>query len=779
MCIFSSYACALLVFLTFTPLNIASWNNSYSSPHSSDSNNISIITHTNSVSQKSQRFLTWTEEAVSNSIHLVFTAAAHSMLYESFLSSTNASHILMCTSTLCPSRFCHACIANISVTPPSNMATALKIIRNLKIGNLVLLYDETAFQSMWSLSKFMSDISFAHVFHLSLRVDLSRQSEMEKLRRILRSVQSEKTHMYRHFIVICKEATTQKILREIVKIAPKKGLLSRQYFWIILSPITDTASLLHQLPPYANVLIMFNEKPECSHSLSNRESVINLVRQVASSCSMFDTSCFNNIRHALQNCSSSGTLVQLVSSITNETHEGLVTKWKRVATYSTVNNSLITTTSLFPNTFVDFAGSTLKMGANLITPYVIATGRTFVIKNVTCHELEGVYIDVVNILSERLNFRPCYLYPSDKLWGDYNESTGISTGLIGMAHHNEVDFVASCLAVSHSRAKAIDYSFPIISVSQGIIIRRQERPKSVVKFLRPFEWSVWMALCCALLITAIFKSIFSKISPLNGKSVLQKAVNNEAQVNQSVWNILSHILRQGTENTPFSISGRLLTIFLCFFSVVISTHYSANLYTILSLQDRKLPIESVEDLASQTDIRLILKNGTYLDNLFKSSRDMMIQSVNQKAVRYNMDSDEILAMIRNSSNGNLAFAWSHRMLRGYEAQDCDAFAVLPELFLKGLTAAYVWPKNSFFADKVNALLQTIVQSGYVEKRFDFWFKKLYGKPCPQQADKNAKFSPTVWADMSSMLTFCIILMIIASVFFSFEFFIRRPLARFK
>ena len=165
-----------------------------------------MTTSMSSESIKWQQLLT-AIRSDSDAIHFVFTDTSQSSLYASFLKSSNASHNLICTSILCHSP-CHACIANTTVTPRANMEAALAVLRHLNVRSLVILFDGAASSLTWRFADFLSNTSLMHVHHVSIRVDLSRNATVHKLRLLT----SDATRKCRYFITLCSENTTRAIL---------------------------------------------------------------------------------------------------------------------------------------------------------------------------------------------------------------------------------------------------------------------------------------------------------------------------------------------------------------------------------------------------------------------------------------------------------------------------------------------------------------------------------------------------------------------------------------
>ena len=104
-------------------------------------------------------------------------------------------------------------------------------------------------------------------------------------------------------------------------------------------------------------------------------------------------------------------------------------------------------------------------------------------------------------------------------------------------------------------------------------------------------------------------------------------------------------------------------------------------------------------------------------------------------------------MVSDSTDQTWAFAHYYTLLRGYEAKKCKILAVLPEQFMKDSTLALGWPKNSFFADEMNAVIQTMTESDHFQKRFELEMKQLVFRPCTKQSDTVTNFSPTDMKDI--------------------------------
>lgn len=78
---------------------------------------------------------------------------------------------------------------------------------------------------------------------------------------------------------------------------------------------------------------------------------------------------------------------------------------------------------------------------------------------------------------------------------------------------------------------------------------------------------------------------------------------NEFSISNSFWFALGAFMQQGSNISPRSISGRIAGSVWWFFTLIIVSSYTANLAAFLTVERMVTPINSAEDLASQTDVQ--------------------------------------------------------------------------------------------------------------------------------------------------------------------------------
>lgn len=91
------------------------------------------------------------------------------------------------------------------------------------------------------------------------------------------------------------------------------------------------------------------------------------------------------------------------------------------------------------------------------------------------------------------------------------------------------------------------------------------------------------------------------------------AATNEFSIPNSFWFALGAFMQQGCNISPRSISGRIAISSCWFFTLIIVSSYTANLAAFLTVDRLSVPLNSVEDLAGQTDVQYgtLLHGSTY------------------------------------------------------------------------------------------------------------------------------------------------------------------------
>jgi ionotropic glutamate receptor len=126
--------------------------------------------------------------------------------------------------------------------------------------------------------------------------------------------------------------------------------------------------------------------------------------------------------------------------------------------------------------------------------------------------------------------------------------------------------------------------------------------------MNPFSNTVWVCILFAYISVNIVLFVVTRFSPnewyVNSDDGKLK---NDFNFSNTIWFCSALLMQQGVDIVPKSTSGRLATSVWRFFTLIIISSYTANLAAFLTIERLEAPIEKVEDLAKQANIKVIIQ----------------------------------------------------------------------------------------------------------------------------------------------------------------------------
>ncbi|KAG5442823.1 Glutamate receptor ionotropic, delta-1, partial [Clonorchis sinensis] len=271
---------------------------------------------------------------------------------------------------------------------------------------------------------------------------------------------------------------------------------------------------------------------------------------------------------------------------------------------------------LFANRFWSFHGRMLKLGTVIEDPMVM------------CNEIRedgmlvnasGMIVDLLDILKERFDFRYEIYSSSDGMYGDMINDIHWN-GLIGDLLNKKFDFAAAAITVTKSRSKVVQYLGPFMEEKTSILMVIPTSPWGLFRMLQPFKLDVWLLLATCVILVGCLLYYMNRRSPLsahNQGSQMERTNDGEVSFSENLWCSIKSFLSQGLEVYPVASSAR--TILLSFWLLALLTRifWQADMTAHLTRKSNKLPINSLEELAAQDEIRPLLIKGTATYQMFK------------------------------------------------------------------------------------------------------------------------------------------------------------------
>ena len=181
----------------------------------------------------------------------------------------------------------------------------------------------------------------------------------------------------------------------------------------------------------------------------------------------------------------------------------------------------------------------------------------------------------------------------------------------------------AALTINYQREQAIDFTKPFLNLGISILYKRpQKKTPNLFSFLSPLSIEIWLYMIAAYLVVSFMLFVIARFSPYEWKNPhpcnqSSELVENQFTIMNSLWFTIGSLMQQGTDLNPHAPSVRVISCAWAFFTLILISSYTANLAAFLTVQRMQTPIENVEDLARQTEIKYGSVLGGSTQNFFK------------------------------------------------------------------------------------------------------------------------------------------------------------------
>ena len=173
------------------------------------------------------------------------------------------------------------------------------------------------------------------------------------------------------------------------------------------------------------------------------------------------------------------------------------------------------------------------------------------------------------------------------------------------------------------------------------------------------------------------------------------------------------MVQAGTDSQPKTLSGRLLVGAWFFFSLILVSTYTANLAAFLTVTRITSPIQSVNDLAAQSNVKYGTVLNTQVASFFRNSRlehfqrMWTVMSTMEPSTMVN-SSDQGLQKVKES-DGDYAFMWDSPVVQYASSEDCDYHQVGHWFDSKGYGIGV--PLGAVYRDKLTMAILKLNEEG--------------------------------------------------------------------
>ncbi|VDK42958.1 unnamed protein product [Anisakis simplex] len=345
--------------------------------------------------------------------------------------------------------------------------------------------------------------------------------------------------------------------------------------------------------------------------------------------------------------------------------------------------------------------------------------------------LEGFCIDLLAQLSRDLGFTYTIRLVKDRSYGNDIHGNGTWDGMVGEILRGEADMAVAPLTVNFKRAEVVDFTKPFLSFGISILFKiPADNQPDVFSSLNPLPLQIWICILVAIFGLTLGMYTVAHLTPyewnLNFSCCTAHQPHPAAQFSSStspvqlsnnysfwntLWYVMSTMLKGGCDFGPRAVSTRLLGGVWWVFTLVIVSAYTANLAAVLTVSRPFIPIKNLDDLANQSAISYgIIRGGSTMQ--FFQDRDVFLTN-NAEGVE-------------KALNENYAFLMESISLEYEVQQNCNLTQIGGVLGSKGYGIAL--GKKSEWTDRISRQILLYAKRGVIEMKKTKWWRSR-GAPC--------------------------------------------------
>ncbi|XP_063906337.1 glutamate receptor ionotropic, kainate 2-like isoform X2 [Zophobas morio] len=355
---------------------------------------------------------------------------------------------------------------------------------------------------------------------------------------------------------------------------------------------------------------------------------------------------------------------------------------------------------------------------------------------------EGFGIDLIAELSKRLGFNYTFIIREDKKNGDYDETSGEWTGMIGDVISKKADLAIADLTITSERESAVDFTTTFMNLGISILYQKPKRAApSFFSFADPFALDVWKLLAAAFFGLSIALFILGRFSPSEWQNPYPCVDEPEYLVNQlslrnCFWFMAGSLMQQGSEIAPIMLAG-----IWWFFTLIMVSSYTANLAAFLTTENPDKPFNDVFELVHVADKKGIKFGAKINGSTEKFFRDSKHIDEYQRIYHYMKEhAEEVMVTDNNlgaakAERDNYAFFMETTSIEYETQRRCGLTSVGDNLDEKGYAIAM--RKNSSYRWALSTTILKLQEDGVMAKiKRKWWEERRGGGQCPDEDEKS-------------------------------------------
>uniref|UniRef100_A0AAR5Q1W9 Ionotropic glutamate receptor C-terminal domain-containing protein n=2 Tax=Dendroctonus ponderosae TaxID=77166 RepID=A0AAR5Q1W9_DENPD len=287
--------------------------------------------------------------------------------------------------------------------------------------------------------------------------------------------------------------------------------------------------------------------------------------------------------------------------------------------------------------------------------------------------------------------------------------------------------------ITQERSELIDFSLPIMSLGISILHKEteQEAIDNMYGFMRPFSINVWLHTITLYLVLSIAILLIARLDPDDWENPhpcnpRPDELENIWGFKNCLWLTLGSIMTQGCDILPKGICSRVATAMWWFFSLIMTSTYTANLAAFLTMSRKEEAIKSVEDLANQNKVKYgVMSNGS-TQAFFQTSGNSLYQKMwatmkNENPTVFESTNAKGVERVLSTKKGLYAFFMESAQIEFELARHCGLKKI--DQYLDSKSYGIGMPLGADYRRSINSAVLQLQENGKILELKAKWWKR--------------------------------------------------------
>ncbi|XP_023336240.1 ionotropic receptor 25a isoform X2 [Eurytemora carolleeae] len=235
--------------------------------------------------------------------------------------------------------------------------------------------------------------------------------------------------------------------------------------------------------------------------------------------------------------------------------------------------------------------------------------------------LEGYTLDLLDEVSKAMHFDYEIVIATGNDYGARDPVTSQWSGLMGDLISGNIDISLASLIMTTEREEYVDFVTPYFDQSGiSILLREKYVERNMFKFFLVLQDEVWLGILGCVLVVILILWILDRFSPysyVNNREAYPEGAR-EFTFGECIWFCLTSLTPQGGGECPKALSARVLVAAYWLFIVLMLATFTSNLAALLTVERMQTTVQSLEDLARQSQVNYTVLEGSPTMEYFKN-----------------------------------------------------------------------------------------------------------------------------------------------------------------